>query len=109
MVLRLAGHDVAQVSAWTDHGLIHVEHVHMLSAHRRQGYASRLLQALFAHFPGWTFALCAAAFEFPGLTAEHPPPDTEALTAWYTRLGFREADDGRLHHTPDQGIRPLVA
>lgn len=109
LVLQLDGHDVAQISVWADEGVWHIEHVHTVPTHRRHGYAGRLLAELFARRPGQVFALCPSAFEFPEFTAEHPPPDTATLTAWYARLGFRPADDGRLICRAEQEKRPNTA
>ncbi|WP_112273632.1 GNAT family N-acetyltransferase [Lentzea terrae] len=105
LVLRLDGQDVAQFSAWNRKGLVHIEHVHTMPSHRRHGHAGRVLAALFARRRGRAFALCPTAFEFPDVTAEHPPPDTATLTAWYTRLGFRPATDGRLIRPAEQAKR----
>ncbi len=89
LVLCRDGVDVAQVSVWDRENAHYIEHVHTMPTHRRRGYATRLLVALFDRHPGRTFELCASAFEFPGLVAEHPAPNTATLTAWYGRLGFR--------------------
>ncbi|MFI6100849.1 GNAT family N-acetyltransferase [Lentzea sp. NPDC051213] len=116
LVCRQHGQDVAQVSAWDCGDRLYIEHVHTEPAHRRRGHAARLLAALFARYPGRVVELCAAAFEFPGLVAEHPPPDTATLAAWYRRLGFHPVGEylvrpaeqrGRVKQAPSPQVHTL--
>ena len=59
-----------------------------------QGYASEMMFELMSHADDHDVQLSLVADAFNQLADDDRRPDTDALTAWYKRMGFKDSPQG---------------